>query len=440
LTVNPVVSNTVVRRICQGDTVRVGNRVYQQTGIYRDTFQTRLGCDSILITNLTVSPIFISTQNQTICAGAVFRIGSKTYTQSGIYRDTLKTQAACDSIVITNLRILDSIKTNQSFQLCTGNTIRIGTKTYNQTGIYRDTLRAFTGCDSLVVTNLTVNPLSMRLIDTTICSGNSLRVNGKIYRQSGTFTDTIRRQSPLCDSLITVKLAVQTLSTETRQVTLCNGDTLRLNGRIITKSGTYADTIVPIGGGCNQVVIYEVKTVDLQVKFGDDLSIERGDSIRLTPSVSLASGIVLRWRPEKDVPCRNCLNPTVSPRITTIYELEARDTASNCVSSDEIQLTVNTCSKIFIPNSFSPNGDTQNDYFSIFAAPCVRQVRRLSIYNRWGDLVFSKTDFPPNDEKQGWDGTWQGRLLQTGVYVYVIELDLKDGTTERYGGDISLLR
>ena len=104
------------------------------------------------------------------------------------------------------------------------------------------------------------------------------------------------------------------------------------------------------------------------------------------------------------------------------------------------KITVKPCESIFMPTAFSPNNDGANDYFTIFASGCVRKVRTMKLFNRWGIMVFSNTNFLPNNEKSGWDGMMNNTQLQPDVYVYVIELELGDGTIKLVSGDVTLLR
>lgn len=284
------------------------------------------------------------------------------------------------------------------------------------------------------------NVLPTRVIDTFFCEGNGVIINGKAYVQAGSFRDTIRRNSPLCDSVLIITTRTQTPTTETRNITLCTGDTLKINGRIITEGGVYRDTLPATSTSCQTFVIINVKTADLRVSFGDDVTIERGDSVKLTPSVSTSKDVVLTWRPSSLVPCKSCVNPIVSPKTTTTFELEVRDTVSGCIRSDDIIVNVKTCVGVYIPNAFSPNDDGKNDYFTVFTAPCVKQVRVLSVYNRWGALMFTKTNFEPNDEKQGWDGQKDGKAVPIDVYAFYVELEQKDGSIQKYRGDVNVTR
>ena len=113
-----------------------------------------------------------------------------------------------------------------------------------------------------------------------------------------------------------------------------------------------------------------------------------------------------------------------------------------CAASDEIWIKVQNETElaVFIPNIFRPDGSVENQFFTVFAGSKVRQVNRLEVYDRWGELVFRREHFLPGIASLGWDGTWRGRLAPPGVYVYFAELELLDGRIKRLSGDVNLLR
>ena len=74
------------------------------------------------------------------------------------------------------------------------------------------------------------------------------------------------------------------------------------------------------------------------------------------------------------------------------------------------------------------------------AGPQVRSIQRLSIYDRWGGLLFNQNNFPPNDSDYGWDGTSEGKELDTGVYVYVARVEFVNGVERTFGGELNLFR
>jgi gliding motility-associated-like protein len=95
---------------------------------------------------------------------------------------------------------------------------------------------------------------------------------------------------------------------------------------------------------------------------------------------------------------------------------------------------------IDIPNIFSPDDDAINDVFYISSDNTVEIVKELKIYDRWGELVFSKDNFPTNDKSFGWDGSFNGKKLNPGVFVYFVIFKIKDRPDLKAMGDITIIR
>lgn len=76
---------------------------------------------------------------------------------------------------------------------------------------------------------------------------------------------------------------------------------------------------------------------------------------------------------------------------------------------------IDICTKIWVPNAFTPDGNTIND---IFLAKTFRPLKdfHMYIYTRWGELIFESEDI-----YIGWDGKYQGQDVPIGTYIYVIK-------------------
>jgi gliding motility-associated-like protein len=439
LTVRGPLSITQDLSICEGDFVRIGTKTYNQTGIYRDTLKSRTVCDSIVTTNLTVVKAVLKTQNAAICPNAVFTFNGKNYTQAGVYRDTLKSVRGCDSVfVTTTLSLTGPLSISSFIYICKGDFVKIGTKTYNLAGIYRDTFKTSKGCDSILITNLTILPERKRVIDTTICAGKTVVFNLNSYNKSGSFSDTIRVNSQ-CDSILTINLTVKPYPIVKKSVVLCANDSTVVNGRLFTKTGVFRDTVSAVNN-CSEVIEWTVTKSNLQLDMGSDRLIELGDSIQLDPSVFGAQNVSWAWQTSKFLSCTNCPKPIAKPLQTTIFALTVTDTTTKCAVKNAVKISVKPCESIFMPTAFTPNNDGANDYFSVFASGCVRKVAKMQLFNRWGVMVFSKTNFVANNEKEGWDGMMNNTQLPPDVYIYVIELELGDGKTKVFSGDVTLVR
>lgn len=144
------------------------------------------------------------------------------------------------------------------------------------------------------------------------------------------------------------------------------------------------------------------------------------------------------WTPE--IPgCDGCSNPAVTPLTTTTFSVMVI-TSDGCTATDLITLSVETKERIFIPNAFSPNDDGFNDVFFVQAGPEVAQITEFQIMDRWGNQVFEAKNTPANDASFGWDGSFNGKQLNPGVFVYYIELELFGGNRVIKAGAINLMQ
>ena len=92
-----------------------------------------------------------------------------------------------------------------------------------------------------------------------------------------------------------------------------------------------------------------------------------------------------------------------------------------------------------MPNNFSPNGDGMNDKFYPGGSG-INRIRYLRVFNRWGEVVFEKSDFAANDASAGWDGKYKGELLSPDVYIWSCEVICENNETLPFKGDVTLLR
>ncbi len=96
--------------------------------------------------------------------------------------------------------------------------------------------------------------------------------------------------------------------------------------------------------------------------------------------------------------------------------------------------------KVYIPNVFSPDGDGIEDRFTAFTNSSVEVITTMIIYNQWGSKVFEKTDFPPNEIFEGWDGTYSSKEEPTEVFTYYVVLKDTMGEEMEKVGTVQILR
>ncbi|HEY0039509.1 MAG TPA: PKD domain-containing protein, partial [Flavisolibacter sp.] len=149
--------------------------------------------------------------------------------------------------------------------------------------------------------------------------------------------------------------------------------------------------------------------------------------------------VTYSWTPATGLTCTDCPQPTASPKFNTLYSVTAIDN-NGCRDTQQVQVIV-LCqnSNVFVPNTFSPNGDGSNDVFYVRGKGLDR-VKSLRIFNRWGELVFERANFAVNDPAAGWNGTYKGKKLSPDVYVYQVDVFCDNSESIRFEGSISLIQ
>jgi gliding motility-associated-like protein len=137
--------------------------------------------------------------------------------------------------------------------------------------------------------------------------------------------------------------------------------------------------------------------------------------------------------------CADCPQPMATPRFDTKYYVQFED-VNGCRNSGEVQVIV-LCNNnnIFVPNTFSPNGDGSNDVFYVRGKGLSR-VKSLRIFNRWGQVVFDRNNVNVNDESMGWDGKYKGAKPVPGVYVYQVEIFCDNSQVVKFEGNVALIQ
>jgi gliding motility-associated-like protein len=128
-----------------------------------------------------------------------------------------------------------------------------------------------------------------------------------------------------------------------------------------------------------------------------------------------------------------------TPKRNEVYKLTVTN-SGGCDAKDSIRIVLNCDnSSLFVPNTFSPNGDGMNDIFYP-RGNGIHTIVALKIFNRWGEVIFDKRNFAPNDPQSGWNGLYKGKLADTGTYTYLIEVICTSSQFLKYFGNINLIQ
>lgn len=343
-------------------------------------------CDSKIII-LPSSPYFIhewTSPDGEKFIGDTLNLEAITSADTGLYRIIRITNInGCTDTAHASYRVNLSQTLKIDTSICAGEQVVIGQKTYSITGIYQDTLTTQSGCDSILVINLTVHPFPVVDLgeDKKLCTGAELTLDagnqGAKYlwnnqsttqqisvSQAGQYSVSVTQN--YCSSADTIQIAlypeyVLNLGNDTL---LCNNDTLLLNanqvpGTYLWQDGSTLPILVIKTAGTYQVIIQ-----------------------------------------------------------TDCGELE-----------DAVQVDFEECNcKLNLPTAFSPNMDGKNDVFGVSNFCSDIDNFKLMVFNRWGEKVFES-----NDQHNFWDGTYKGSLQEIGVYAWVLTYENKGQGISRKG-------
>lgn len=184
-----------------------------------------------------------------------------------------------------------------------------------------------------------------------------------------------------------------------------------------------------------------------------DLSIEQPDSfyvdlipLRVPDPLKPGQQVILEgmpnrpivataWIPIDSSGCGDCLRYVFRPDETVWVTLTVFDSVG-CRAENSLLITVDP--RIYTPNVIDPKSVLGNDRFTVFSREAL-PIRRLLIFDRWGETVFEKHDFFTNNAAEGWDGTFRGKGVLPGVYVFLAEVEIVPGRTILLKGDVTVL-
>jgi gliding motility-associated-like protein len=207
-------------------------------------------------------------------------------------------------------------------------------------------------------------------------------------------------------------------------------------------AGIYQFTINDAAGCAYDTLVDIPPTNIFTVDAGPDVEIHIGETITLTGTTDLVNSDIQDqvWDSLGIGLCHDCPDFDISPQETTMYTFQVTS-ITGCVVQDQVTVFVVEEGKFYIPNVFSPNGDGINDEVRISPTPGIQKVLQWVIFDRWGDAVFGKTNFDPNDTSVFWDGrTTTGDFANPAVFPYLLEIQLINGNIELLHGNITLIR
>ncbi len=469
------------------------------------------GCDSIIITNVTVSSAIQTTQNLSICSNTSFTFpdgSSSVVTANTSQLSTLSAINGCDSIVTTNLTVLSNPSVQLSVGVCQGSDVTLPNgivqNNVQSNFVFNAIYVATNGCDSSVTINYLVNAPSTTIQNITICSGQNVTFpDGSVqtnitantsYTSSivsivgcdSTIVTNISVQNSIassnsvnaclgstytypdgvseviigntthisnlsnqfgCDSIITTTLTALSNSTVQQFDTLClgagytfpDGSSLASVNQDVIYNSIFNNSIgcdsiiethlhvLPLPNSAYSYVPISPTSLDNELTFTPtDLSafnyswtITDADNLVLLQSNDTVLTVV--FEPNFNSPFLICLNTT---------------STNQCETTSCQTIVIDAEISIFIPNAFSPNNDLMNETFAPIISSDLFEDYEFMIFDRWGLLIFSSTTYP-----EAWDGKYNNVYAPIDTYIYKIYFKETNSVKEyKFTGHVSLVR
>ncbi len=166
--------------------------------------------------------------------------------------------------------------------------------------------------------------------------------------------------------------------------------------------------------------------------------VDEGESAVLIPQINGPYSSIL-WTPADFLSCTQCPTPTTTPDREITYLVRVTN-QQGCEDSIDVRVILRKKIDVFVPNIFTPNGDGLNDFVTVFTDSHIKIIDNLKIFTRWGELVFERSNFLPNIEAEGWDGTFRGQAMNPAVFAWVATINIPGEGIRIFKGDVTLIR
>ncbi len=268
LSINPynTADTTINISIDNNETYTFGNKALSIAGTYIDTLQTINGCDSVVTLTLSINPIPKITTTATICDNQTYQFGGRELSEAGTYTYSLISEDGYKSIVILTLNVLPTFDTVIEQISYEGDTVNFMGNKLTSAGIYKYTLTAENGCDSIISLKLFTLPrdtIKITQYDTIILRDTIIDVDTLVIKDTITLYDTITNTihdtitNIIIDTLtqIIYDTIIPCAEVYTYIYATINSDeTYTEHGFVANTPGTYTFT-VQYDDGCDSVIV-----------------------------------------------------------------------------------------------------------------------------------------------------------------------------------------
>lgn len=242
--------------ICQGETYSFQGDLLSDAGIYSEVFTAANGCDSTVVLDLVVNPVYEFNLNGSICEGESYFFEGQELSQAGDYEQAYQSQAGCDSIYRLSLSVLPILRDTVAGAICQGETYAFGNQALDMPGAYERTVPGSNGCDSIITLQLAVNPVFEFFLADTICEGEAYLFEGQQLSQPGDYRQQYQTAAG-CDSTYNLSLAVLPLARSSITDAICEGQSYPFGTEQLSQQGIY-ERAVAGSNGCDSIITLQL--------------------------------------------------------------------------------------------------------------------------------------------------------------------------------------
>jgi len=424
--------------LCAGQVFQIRNRKFYKDTAFTDHLTNRKTCDSTVKYKLVFLPVKKDSLHYKVCLGDTLKFGLKTVTTDVQFSDTFAQFNGCDSIVWRFVKYSGS-KKSQIAHICRGSQFLVGKFKHQKPGSYSDTLTNYLGCDSIIHTQLFVHNDTTYPIAYSLCKGDTIVFSGKTYTKTSVHIDSLHTFWG-CDSVITRNIVFYNPAKTQLKYTLCKGQTFNFKGNKIKAPASFSDTLLTFQG-CDSVVNILLNRSLLSGNFSIDSTF--APNIKFAQSSNNSIKFVWNFGDGNS-------NTTEKSTQHTYNNTEDKEIEVCLSVEDSMGCKDTVCQKIniyklayFLFNVFTPNNDGKNDNLYI-GHKGGNFLYDILIYNRWGALVFEKSQ----ESIQNINNFWNGKIMNTGAdcpagsyfVIYRFYLNGPQNSPTTVNGSITLIR
>jgi len=251
--------------IHEGETYNFYDDVLTDAGTYKAFFKEGVGNDSIVTLYLSLLEENEKAEVTSITECGSYWFNGKELTESGLYKDTLKSVSGLDSIVALNLIINDIDEVNTHAIIYQGESFEFGGMSLKEEGKYSKTFKNKAGCDSTVYLDLYVIPNTQISTEVSAKVCGEYSINGAKIFSSGRYMESYKTDNGQ-DSIVIINLEVLPQYTITNKEFIMYGDELAFGNKTLTKSGTYTE-YYETTKGCDSTISLDLEVLPLQVYY-----------------------------------------------------------------------------------------------------------------------------------------------------------------------------